>query len=211
MKRFYDRFGARQDGQAFYEDLGFDTLAREGAFSTAHHVFEFGCGTGRFAERLLCRELPQDARYDGVDVSSTMVDLSTKRLRPFGGRANVARSEGAAGVPFPDGTFDRVIATYVLDILAEEKIKELLSDARRSLVRGGLLCTLALTRGASFPSRLLATTWSGVHALWPALVGGCRPIVVAEYLDRAAWRIRNHSVVVAWTVPSEVLVAEAVS
>ena len=46
-RAFYDRFGARQDRQAFYED----------AFERARGVPEFGCGTGRFAEVLVAERL----------------------------------------------------------------------------------------------------------------------------------------------------------
>jgi ubiquinone/menaquinone biosynthesis C-methylase UbiE len=94
-------------------------------------VFEFGCGTGRFADRLLSRELPPDARYAGVDLSSTMVDLATRRLARFGERSQVTLTEGDVRFPFPDASFDRVVATYVLDILGEERIRELLLEAHR--------------------------------------------------------------------------------
>jgi SAM-dependent methyltransferase len=99
--------------------------------SLRRSVFEFGCGTGRFADRLLSRELPPDARYAGVDLSSTMVDLATRRLARFGERAQVTLTEGDVRFPFPDASFDRVVATYVLDILGEERIRELLLEAHR--------------------------------------------------------------------------------
>jgi ubiquinone/menaquinone biosynthesis C-methylase UbiE len=209
VRRFYDRFGSKQDLQAFYEDPGLDALVREGAFSQARRVFELGCGTGRFAKRLLSREMPPDACYEGVDLSSTMVDLSTRRLERFGGRARVARSEGEMRFLFPDASFDRVIATYVLDILSEEGLAQFLVEAHRLLAREGLLCTLALTHGRSLSSRLLSRAWSGLYALRPSLVGGCRPIAVAGSLQASLWRPRHRSTVVAWAVPSEVLVAEA--
>jgi len=210
VRRFYDRFGSKQDRQSFYEDPGLDVLVREGGFGHARHVFEFGCGTGRFADRLLSRELPPDARYDGVDLSSTMVDLATLRLGRFPDRAKVTRSEGSVRLPFDDASFDRVVATYVLDILADEEIGRFLAEAHRLLRCGGLLCTLALTQGCSLPSRVLSRAWSRVHSLRPTLVGGCRPIQVADFLDASLWRRRHRSVVVAWAVPSEVLVAEAI-
>jgi ubiquinone/menaquinone biosynthesis C-methylase UbiE len=210
VRRFYDRFGSKQDRQSFYEDPGLDVLVREGDFGQARHVFEFGCGTGRFADRLLSRELPPDARYEGVDLSSTMVDLASQRLGRFPDRAKATRAEGSVRLPLDDASFDRVVATYVLDILADEEIGRFLAEAHRVLRRGGLLCTLALTQGCSLPSRLLARAWSRVHSLRPTLVGGCRPIEVADFLDVSLWRRRHRSVVVAWAVPSEVLVAEAV-
>jgi hypothetical protein len=44
-KAFYDRFGARQDGQAFYEDGALQELVRHARFAHAREVVEFGCGT----------------------------------------------------------------------------------------------------------------------------------------------------------------------
>jgi ubiquinone/menaquinone biosynthesis C-methylase UbiE len=209
VRRFYDRFGSKQDAQAFYENPGLELLVREGAFVQARRVFEFGCGTGRFAERLLTRELPPDARYQGIDLSSTMVGLATRRLGRFGERASVTRTEGDVSFPLPRASIDRVVATYVLDVLQEERIRAFLSEAHRLLVPGGLLCTLALTHGCSTPSRFVSRVWSALSELSPRLVGGCRPIAVADQLDGSLWRQRHRSVVVAWAVPSEVLVAEA--
>jgi SAM-dependent methyltransferase len=208
VRRFYDRFGSLQDWQSFYEDPGLDVLTREGDFAHAHRVFELGCGTGRFARRLLERELPPDARYSGVDVSRTMVGLSARRLARFGDRATVSLSEGGVLLPAAVASVDRVVAVYVLDLLGEGEIAAFLAEARRLLVGGGLLCTLALTHGPSMPSRLLSRAWAGLHALRPGLVGGCRPIRVGELLETSRWRVRHRSVVVAWAVPSEVLVAE---
>ena len=50
---FYDRFGRKQDAQAFYEDGALDDLIDHAAFEQVEKVFELGCGTGRFASRLL--------------------------------------------------------------------------------------------------------------------------------------------------------------
>ena len=42
-------------------------------------------------------------------------------------------------VDLPDRSFDRFISTYVLDLLSEENIDSLLSEAYRILRTGGLL------------------------------------------------------------------------
>lgn len=57
-RRFYDHFGAKQDSQAFYEDAALDDLMRHADCAQAQSVFEFGCGTGRFAAQLLTKHLP---------------------------------------------------------------------------------------------------------------------------------------------------------
>jgi hypothetical protein len=47
-----------------------------------------------------------------------------------------------------------------------------------------------------------------VHALRPALVGGCRPLELTAWVSSSEWRVRHHSRVAPFGVPSEVLVAE---
>ena len=80
-KAFYDGFGAKQDAQAFYEDLAVKALIDHADFEHAHSVFEFGAGTGRLAARLLGTMLPDDCRYLGVDIAETLVALARERLR----------------------------------------------------------------------------------------------------------------------------------
>ena len=57
-REFYNQFGAKQDSQSFYERPAIDELIAHSNFSEAHSVFEFGCGTGRFADELLSGPLP---------------------------------------------------------------------------------------------------------------------------------------------------------
>lgn len=57
-KAFYDRLGRRQDWQAFFEDRAVEDMIEHGCFGRARAVCEFGCGTGRLAQRLLREFLP---------------------------------------------------------------------------------------------------------------------------------------------------------
>ena len=66
LRQFYDHFGAKQDAQGFYEDAALDALVQLGGFEGAQSVFEIGCGTGKFADRLLTRYLPPTAKYVGI-------------------------------------------------------------------------------------------------------------------------------------------------
>lgn len=88
-KVFYDRFGKKQDWQGFYEDCATADLTKHLALAQANSVIEFGCGTEPFTESLLTHHLPADARYLRVDLSSTMVALTQRRLGRFGSRAKV--------------------------------------------------------------------------------------------------------------------------
>ena len=207
-RRVYDRIGARQDTQAFYEDRATSILVEHGRFDAAHRVLEFGCGTGRFAERLLSGYLPGNARYRGLDLSPVMVGLARMRLAPFGERAEIVLTDGSPPVSEPAASRDRIVSNFVIDLLSEEDIAVVMREAHRILEPGGLLCLSSLSTGTGPISRLLARVWSGVHALRPALVGGCRPLELRSWLPAAEWWVRHHAKLTPFGVPSEVVVAE---
>ena len=206
-RAFYDRLGRRQDWQRFYEGAAIGDLIVHGDFKTAHRVFELGCGTGFFAATLLDTYLPQGAAYLGVDISATMVNLTRQRLSPFGDRAQVLQTDGALRFELEDGSFDRFITNYVLDLLSPKDIVAVLDEAYRLLNSDGRLCLVSLTRGKTVPAKLVTRLWTRVHKLMPALVGGCRPIELTDMLDRNQWRVAHRDVITAFAIPSEVVVA----
>jgi ubiquinone/menaquinone biosynthesis C-methylase UbiE len=207
-RRVYDRIGARQDTQAFYEDRATAIVVEHGAFDAAHRVLELGCGTGRFAARLLSRHLPGDARYRGLDLSPTMVRLAGDRLAPFGERAEVVLTEGSPPVAEPAASRDRFVSNFVLDLLADDDIAAVIREAHRILEPGGLLCLSSLSTGDGPLSRLIARAWSRVQAQHPALVGGCRPLDLLSWLPAERWQVLHHAKLTPFGVPSEVVIAE---
>ena len=205
---FYDRFGAKQDRQAYYEDIALVELVRWGRFEEATRVVEFGCGTGRFAERLLADHLPPQATYWGCDVSMTMLKLTEQRLLPFGGRVEIWKSDGEGQLPLPDASTDRFVSNYVLDILSFDEIHFTIAEAGRILTPGGLLCLVSLTNGAQGFSKLASALWKIAYALKPSLVGGCRPIELQLLLVGVDWEVLHCQVVVGRGISSEVIVAQ---
>jgi len=210
-RSFYDRFGARQDAQAFYERPALDRLIAELRLAEARAVVEFGCGTGRLAAELLGNQLSPECRYLGLDVSGTMVGLARTRVAAFGARVEIRQTEGAPRLEAPHGSFDRFISTYVLDLLPEREIRMLLEEAHRVLAPGGLLAIASLTHGGRGLPRAVSWLWERVHQLRPVLVGGCRPIALEPYLSECGWKIQHRSVASPYAIPSEVVVAERAS
>jgi len=204
---FYDRFGRRQKRQAFYERPALDRLVEHGEFGEARAVVEFGCGTGSFAQRLMEEELNPDATYAGFDLSETMADLTRKRLAPFGSRVMVTRTNGRPRIPLPASSCDRFVSNYVLDLLSGQDVLRTLDQAWRVLRIDGLLCLTSLTYGTTLSSKLTIAAWLAVHSLRPALVGGCRPIVLMDFLGPASWKILYSNTVVSYGVPTQVLIA----
>ena len=207
-KAFYDRFGAKQDGQAFYEDCAIDDLLLHGGFEEAEAVYELGCGTGRFAEKLFRDHLGADAEYHGTDLSGTMVTLASERLAPYADRVRLDETDGRIEIDEPQASLDRVVSTYVLDLLSEEDIAAFLDEALRTLRWNGRLCLAGLCPGPTFGTKIISTVWSLVHRLRPVTVGGCRPLELGRRLENDPnWELRHRRVLVAYGLASEVVIA----
>jgi ubiquinone/menaquinone biosynthesis C-methylase UbiE len=206
-RKFYDRFGSKQDAQFFYEDSALDDLIAHASFGQANALFELGCGTGRFALSLLARLLPPEATYLGTDLSQTMINLAAQLLLPYRERAKVALSDGSMHFPLPDHCVDRVVSAYVFDLLSEADIRAAVAEAHRILLPGGKLCLVGLTEGVTFPSRIVSTLWSAICALHAPLVGGCRPVRLDSFFDQNDWSIEYRNVVSQFGISSAVLIA----
>lgn len=201
----YNRIGRTLDWQAFYEDAAADRLLANAALSTDQRIFEFGCGTGRLAARLL-DSLPESTTYIGVDLSPVMVDLTTDRLTAWKQRAQAMLVDGSLPLPAADGSADRVLSTFVLDLLDLDYARTVLDDLHRILAPGGLLCLSSLTHGQGTLERAASHAWNGLWRVAPRLVGGCRPISISPLLG-SEWTIRHHSTVHRWGLVTDVVIA----
>jgi cyclopropane fatty-acyl-phospholipid synthase-like methyltransferase len=205
---FYNRMGAKQDWQAFYEAKATHDLIAHASFDTAQAIFEFGCGTGAFAECLLTAHVSPETPYVAVDSSPTMVRLAQARLARFGSRVQVQQTDGSLQFDALSGGYDRFVSTYVADLLSTSDIAALFSEAHRLLVPGGRLCLVSLTHGTSWLSRLVTGVWARAHRLAPTLVGGCRPLELQTLLEVRSFQMEYIQTVVAFGIPSEVVIAK---
>lgn len=206
-RTFCDRFGKKQDTQAFYEDKALDDLIAHSAFERAEKIFELGCGTGRFASRLLTKHLSASASYFGIDLSQTMIKIAGQRISPFAERAKVVQSDGSMHFPLPDRSISPIVSTYMFDLLSETDIRQAISEACRVIMPNGKLCLVSLTCGVAFASRIVCALWAAVFRLHAPLVGGCRPIRLESFFHQRSWSIEYHNVVTRFGVPSEVFIA----
>lgn len=208
VRAVYDRIGAWQDTQAFYEKPALDALIAHGASGDAQSILEVGCGTGRLAERILETCCPSEGRYLGVDLSSRMVEIARDRLLNHENRAEVVQTDGRFSFDHPDGTQDRIVAAYLLDLLPEDDIRSFLSESHRLLRGDGRLCLAGLTRGECLFGQVASTLWTALHAAHPEWVGGCRPLRMRRFVEAGPWTIVHREVVRHWGVPSEVLISK---
>jgi ubiquinone/menaquinone biosynthesis C-methylase UbiE len=204
----YDRIGRLQDTQRVFEAPALARLTADGRLSEACRVVEVGCGTGKFARALLTNVCGPECRYVGIDVSPRMCRIATTMLSRWSDRARVIRVDGTLPLPLPAACADRVIAAFVVDLLATEYARQLLADTHRVLAPGGLLCLASLAQGTTRVSRAFSSVWSAVAHRAPALLGGCRPVVLADLLGPECWVVHTDTTVTARGVPAGVLVAE---
>ncbi len=114
----------------------------------------------------------------------------------------------ARQIPFEWGSFDRLYAAYVLDLLPYGALPELLSDFYQLLKPGGRAVLLALTGGIDLPSRSLVAAWKLVYVISPVACGGCRPLQLQELVRKAGFDRVEREVIVQLGLPSEVIVAD---
>jgi SAM-dependent methyltransferase len=92
-------------------------------------VLDFGCGSGELGRSLTARGW----RVTGVDVSGAMLDAA-RRAAP---EIEWVRLSGSGPLPFATGCFDAVVASSVLEYIANPAAT--VRELGRILVPGGLL------------------------------------------------------------------------
>jgi len=83
-------------------------------------ILDVGCGAGNILELLLGRKIV------GLDLSDTLLEMAQKRIAGKNGYELIKAD--AEKIPFPEGTFDRIICSEVLEhtVNPEKVIQEIL-------------------------------------------------------------------------------------
>jgi ubiquinone/menaquinone biosynthesis C-methylase UbiE len=210
-RRYYDQHADAQDAQGWYEDAALERVIALGQFDRAQAVLELGIGTGRLAEILLRSLLPDHAKYTGIDISPAMLARAGTRLKEFAPRAKLKPGDVTLGLTARKGSTDRVVATYLFDLLSPAHSRNLLAEIHRVLRPNGLVCLAGLTTVTdSGDTTIFTQLWALVQRAWPWIVGGCRPVQLRRLLDETKWEVVAHETVSPRGLTSEVLVARKV-
>lgn len=99
-------------------------------------VLDLGCGSGTLLLEV-ARVAPR-ARLTGVDSDRTMLDRAQAKARRAGVELELVEGRAEA-LPFPDGSFDRVVSSLFFHHLLPEAKVAAAREARRMLAPGGEL------------------------------------------------------------------------
>ncbi len=207
----YDAHAHKQDAQGWYEDPAFHILIALSEFEAATDILEVGCGTGRFAEMILREHSGRNTRYTGIDIAPAMLARAARRLERFAPHVTLKPGDVTLGLTAASAHMDRIIATYLFDLLSPAQSKNLVAEFHRVLRPGGFLCMASLTPNTlDGDTTILTQIWRLVQKRWPWIVGGCRPVNLRPLLDSSRWGVVAQETVSPRGLTSEVLVARKI-
>ncbi len=128
--RFAAEYSARNETSLFNAYYERPEMLRLAGDVTGLKVLDAGCGSGPLTQALRAR----GAIVSGFDLSPAMVDLARARL---GADADLRIADLGAHLPYPDDTFDLVVASLSLHYV--EDWASALAELRRVLTPGGRL------------------------------------------------------------------------
>ncbi len=147
-------------------------------------VLEVAIGTGILFSRLV--QVNGLRRCIGIEPAEAMLQRARRRLAHQLEEHSALCQADARQLPFPDSTFDVIVNCYMLDLLPESDISDVLQEFRRILKPSGRLVLLVMAQ----QNWLVQGIWLLLYALSPSLVGGCQPVPLSEFLTTGGWLIQ---------------------
>jgi ubiquinone/menaquinone biosynthesis C-methylase UbiE len=161
--------------------LGLRRQRERTAGVAAGRVLELGIGTG-----LNLPLYPAAASLVGVEPDPHMLVRARARARRLGRRVRLALASGDR-LPFPDGSFDAVVATLVLCTIPDATAAA--REVRRVLAPGGALHFLEHVRSTR---PWLARLQDGIAPVWRRIAAGCHPNrATLAVLETAGFRLER--------------------
>lgn len=169
------------------------------AIKNGESVLEVAVGTGVLFEKLL--KLNPAGRNEGIDLTEEMVTRARARAQKSGASDYVLKVGDAYHLENADHAFDVVLNNYLFDLIPEKDFVVVLSEFRRVLRPGGRLVLVNMTKGAGW----FTTVWEWLYKTWPSLLGGCRGIELAPYVEDVGFEQVRREFISQLGFPSEVI------
>ena len=145
-------------------------------------ILEVGVGPGHILTAVGKRN--KSALSVGVDISLAMLNQSRRALRTNDVGADLVCGD-AVHLPFADGTFEGVVASFMLDLFQKDKIPNALREMLRVLAPGGRIVVASL----QFSNPILRSVWMLAHRVVPGVAKRVQPVDFTEFLEDTGLRI----------------------
>jgi ubiquinone/menaquinone biosynthesis C-methylase UbiE len=195
LSRWYDSFSA---SERRISKTGLRLLKVQ----PGEKVLEIGFGTGH-AIIDLARTVGEKGSVCGIDISPGMLCVARQHVRNSNLDGRIFLQIGdATHLPYPNDHFQSVLMSFTLELFETNEIPITLSEIQRVLIPGGRLEVISLAKKDSRIVRI----YEWFHAHYPHVVD-CQPILVAQALDFAGYRVEQTLESSLWGIPVDAIVA----
>lgn len=165
-------------------------------------LLELGFGTG-LSLVPIAESVGSTGMVAGIDISDGMVEKAGERLRKEGLRGRVRLDRGdARDMPYEDGRFNGVFASFTLELFPAEEIPVVVSECLRVLKRSGRLCVVSMSNQGKSSAMEKLYIWS--HRKFPRYID-CRPINAKGFVKDAGFEIRDSRMLSDWGLPVDIV------
>jgi len=165
-------------------------------------VLEAGVGTGRFLEWVV-QANPSGFNL-GVDLSIGMLSEANKRVQEFHSGSYQLIQGDVSALPVRKESCDRIVSTFVFDLLPENEHLPILHYMYNILNSDGKIVLATMTETKHLTHR----AWGWFANTFPSLFTYCRPINIKPALQKANFSVERNEVISQNTFPSEVILAK---
>ena len=159
-------------------------LIEQAQLQAGQRVLDLGCGTGTLA--IMVRRAQPDAEALGLDADPRMLQAARAKAAREG--LAIRFDQGMAfALPYPDGSFERVLASLMIHHLKTPDKGKTAREIRRVLKPGGQLHVVDFGRPKTLYGRLLAPFLHGFEEVNDHVDG-----LLPGILKRAGLRVREH-------------------
>ena len=162
-------------------------------------VLEVAVGTGLAFERIL--EANPSGSNEGIDLTDAMLSRAVRKAAKSGSSNYRLRVGDAYDLDFPDDSFDVLINNYMFDLLPQQDFLTVLEEFKRVLRSGGRLAMVNMTKGQRWYNGI----WERIYQINPALLGGCRGVLLIPHLEACGFRQTTREYMSQLTFPSEIV------
>jgi ubiquinone/menaquinone biosynthesis C-methylase UbiE len=161
------------------------TAIQKAEIKPGEKVLEVAVGPG-FTLTELAKLVGGQTKIYGVDLSTSMLDLTREQLAAHGFSNFDLREADCRKLPFDDHTFDVLYNGYMLDLIPVEDMSGILQEFQRVLKPGGRMILLNMSK----QDKMVVTPREKLYTRLPAslalyVMGGCRPVLMKDLVEAA--------------------------